>query len=111
MTWFFIELWQTYNVRPPIFILYFVGLILAIIVFVRRSPVLSVLSGLAMLIGWYDFYSSATTIHKLYVQLAGLLGLVFIKSAKLEVGATLAGFLSLLHLVLGTYLIYKASRH
>ena len=88
MTWFFIELWQTYNVRPPIFILYFAGLILAVIVFIRKSPVLLVLSGLAMLIGWYDFYSSATTIHKLYVQLAGLLGLVFIKSAKLEVGVT-----------------------
>lgn len=109
MTRFFIELWRLFNVRPPIFMVYFIGLLIAVIALVVKSPALSTISGLAMLIGWNDFYTSATLLYKLYLQLVGLLGLISIESAELEVGATLGGILSLLQLVIGTYLIYKAS--
>jgi len=109
MTWFFIELWRSYNVRPPMFIAYFIGLLLAVIALVARSSIISAISGLAMLIGWYDFYTSAATIHKLYVQLIGVIGLINIKSAELEIGVTIAGLLAILHLTVGTYLIHKAA--
>lgn len=107
-TWFFIELWRAINMQPPIFIAYFVGLLLAVIALVTRSTVLSAISGLAMLIGWYDFYEHATTVYAFYVELAPLFN---IKHAELTIGTYLAGFLSFLYLVLGTYSIHRISHH
>ncbi|MEM0311523.1 MAG: hypothetical protein QXF10_08785 [Ignisphaera sp.] len=107
MTWLFIEYWRTFNMRPPMFIVYFIGLLLAVIAFVAKSTVLSTISGLAMLIGWYDFYTHATAYYRFYVQLVALLGLINIKDAALTTGTYLAGILSFLYLVLGTYLIHK----
>jgi len=107
VAWFFIELWRMFNIRPPIFIAYSIGLPLAVIALVARSYIISAVSGLAMLIGWYDFYKSATTTYLLYVQITSIF--TDIKSAELEIGATIAGALALLHLILGTYLIYKTA--
>jgi len=109
MTRFYIELWRQSNVRPPLFIAYFIGLLLAVIALVIQSPTLSTISGLAMLVGWYDFYTTPTVVHKVYIQ--KIMGaLTEIMWAELRIGARLAGILAVFQLIAGTILIYKASR-
>jgi len=107
ITQFYIELWRLINIRPPLFIAYFIGLLLAVIALVMRSPTLSAISGLAMLVGWYDLYTSASTN---YAELKVLAGLIYIKSVELLIGAMLAGILAIFQLVAGTILIHKVSR-
>ena len=115
MTRFFIEVWQLSGTHPPIFIAYFIGLLLAVIALLMRSLTLSVISGIAMLIGWSDFYASATSmLYKAYTFLFVLInwaGITDINSVDVEVeaGTVLAGILAFLQLAVGTYLIYKAT--
>jgi len=108
MTRFFIDLWRLSGEIPPIFIAYFIGLLLAVIALLTRSLTLSVISGIAMLIGWSDFYTSATSLYKAYIQLFVVV-VGTIDSAEVDAGTILAGILAFLQLVVGTYLIYKAT--
>jgi len=109
MTRIYIEVWRRTGIQPPLFIAYFIGLFLAVIALVMLSPTLSAISGLAMLVGWYDFYTTPAVVHKNYVQKIMDI-LTEIMWAELRIGVTLAGILAVFQLVAGTILVYKASR-